>query len=147
MKSNIGPIDHDIPETSVQATVAAQQASSVLLANAMIAVWDTNGALIILRALLDQGSQSAFITKYAAQTLCLKRKKIRALVSGIGAKTQSASHAIDVSLMPRFQSEFTINTEAIILPRLARITNLDCDENDFDFINNLLIADHFIDLD
>lgn len=77
------PISNDID--IVQANVATQ-ATSVLLATALIGVYAKDGSRILLRALIDQGSQSAFVSENAVQTLRLKRNRINATVSGIGAK-------------------------------------------------------------
>lgn len=71
----------------------------------------------MLRALLDQGSQSAFITEAAAQTLKIPRKDINATITGIGAVAQTAKSAIDLSVFPRFESDFIMNINAIILPK------------------------------
>ena len=129
-------------ETShIQATVALNRAGSVLLATAMIGVRDKSGTMILLRALLDQGSQSAFITENAAQSLRLPRKSINAIVSGIGATEQIAKHTMQLAIFPRFDSNFIINSEAVILSKLTKITHVNHDENDFEFVNNLTLAD------
>ncbi|XP_055308589.1 uncharacterized protein LOC129572612 [Sitodiplosis mosellana] len=147
VKANTAKVQHakqstDSNETIyVQSTIALQRACAVLLATAMIAIPDKNGSLILLRALLDQGSQSAFITESAAQTLRLPRKNINAVVSGIGAAQQTAKHAMQLSIFPRFESDFAINTEAIVLKKLTHITHFDYNEDDFEFINNLTLAD------
>lgn len=125
----------------VQANIATQTAGNVLLATALIAVADKNGTKVLFRALLDQGSQSAFITENVAQSLRLPRRKIKAIVTGIGAKAQAAKHSIDVTISPHFESEFNLTTEAIILPSLTKIRNSEFDKNDFSFITKLLLAD------
>lgn len=91
--------------------------------------------------LLDQGSQSAFLTENAAQTLKLQRKSIHAVISGIGAKAQRAKHTVDIQIFPRFESDFIISTEAIILPKLTKITHTDYNKDDFEFTNNMTLAD------
>ncbi|XP_055309038.1 uncharacterized protein LOC129572946, partial [Sitodiplosis mosellana] len=84
--------------------------------------------MILLRALLDQGSQSAFITENAAQTLRLPRKRISAVVTGIGASEQMAKNTMQLAIFPRFESNFVINSEAVILSKLTQITHAKCDE-------------------
>lgn len=61
-KSNVATVGEDIPERLVQATVAAQLASSVLLATAMICVRDTNGSLILLRVVKTISNRPAIKT-------------------------------------------------------------------------------------
>lgn len=97
INSNIAQIELQSEPIHIQATVALQNNGSVLLATAMIGVRDKHGSIIMLRALLDQGSQSAFISEHAAQTLRLKRESIYAIVSGIGAKTQVANYAMEIT--------------------------------------------------
>lgn len=141
VRANVSQLEQANEHIFVQATVAAQQASKVLLATAMIGVTDKNGSPIMLRALMDQGSQSAFISENAAQTLKLQRLSISATVTGIGETPQSAKHAMNVTITPRFQSEFAIYSQAIVLRKLTKVINYAHDENDFNFLNKLTLAD------
>lgn len=111
IKSNLAQVE----TLNVHANLAVNHAGSVLLATAMIGVRNKYGETIMLRALLDQGSQSAFISESAAQTLKLRRESISAEITGIGAKTQNAKYAMELFLFPRFESDFSITTRAIIL--------------------------------
>lgn len=95
----------------------------------------------MLRALLDQVSQSTFISETAAQTLKLKRVKIEALVPGIGEKMQKATSMMQLQIFPRFESKFLMNTNAVILPKLTKITSNASTKMNFDFLNNLSLAD------
>lgn len=140
VKSNMALIESE-PVIICSNIALERTISSVLLATALIGVRTKYGEMITLRALLDQGSQSAFITEQAVQTLKIKRESINAIVAGIGGKRHVAKHAIEISLFPRFQSEFSINTYAIIMPKLTQVSSFDYDENDFNFINNLTLAD------
>lgn len=95
----------------------ANKNKKVLLATAMIAVVAKNGNVIALKALIDQGSQNAFISENAAQLLNLKRDKISATISGIGQVQQNASHSMSVQVKPRFSSEFVLDMKAIVLKK------------------------------
>ncbi|XP_031635226.1 uncharacterized protein LOC116348388, partial [Contarinia nasturtii] len=139
-KSNLASIAFGKP-IHVQANHAAYSDGTVLLATAMIAVLDKNRLPILLRALLDQGSQSAFISETAAQNLKLRRKRIYATVSGIGATIQVSKSAIMLDISPRFESDFIMTSEAIVLPTLTKKTNDSFAEDDFDFVNGILLAD------
>lgn len=59
----------------ISANVAAG-GSGALLATALITVETGHGELLILKALIDQGSQGAFIRESAAQLLKLTTKKV-----------------------------------------------------------------------
>lgn len=54
---------------------------------------------------------------------------------------QSTKHAMDLTLFPRFASEFRINAEAIVLPKLTKLRHDYKNENDFEFVNSLTLAD------
>lgn len=128
-------------KSHVQATVSMKKSDSVLLATAMIGVLSKNGSKVMLHALLDQGSQSACIRETAAQTLGLTRKSISAVVFGIGAKAQNANHSIDLTIFPRFESDFVMQYEAMVLPEQTKCTYRDSDEYELDLVNNLTLAD------
>lgn len=141
-RSNVAMVESMNNESiHVQSTVSLHLKRSVLLATAMVGVYAKNGNKIMLSALLDQGSQSAFITECAAQTLSLHRQNIVATDSGIGVKIQTAKHAMSLAVFPRFESDFIMNTDAIVLSQLTRISHGTYDENDFNFVNNLALAD------
>lgn len=59
--------------------------SRVLLATALIAICDSVGRSVKLRALLDQGSEMTFISERMAQCLKLKRVCCPISVSAVGA--------------------------------------------------------------
>lgn len=107
----------------------------------MVGVYDVNGAVTLLRALLDQGSQSSFISESAAQTLKFKREGVNALVSGIGNKMQKATAMIQVTIFPRFESTFEMKTNAVVLPKLTKISSHISTKLDCEFLNNLSLAD------
>lgn len=121
--------------------MARQNSGSVLLATIILGAFDKNGARILLRALLDQGSQSAFISETAAQTLRLSRQSINATITGIGEREQIANHLMNLTIFPRFESDFVLNCGAIILPKLTKLITSTRPKLDFDFIENLTLAD------
>lgn len=59
----------------------------VLLTTIQLKVKSADGNYVILRGLLDQGSQVNLITENVAQLLKLQRKKLHATVSGVGSTT------------------------------------------------------------
>lgn len=142
VQSHAGKVEISQSEpVNIQSMVTLQKSGSVLLATAMIGVLAKNGTRVLLHALLDQGSQSAFIKETAAQTLGLSRNNISAIISGIGAKKQYAKHSIDLTIFPRFESEFILQCNAIVLPELTKCSHYGSDKNEFNFVNNLTLAD------
>lgn len=141
IKANVAKTTEGEEVVRINSNVARQNSGSVLLATIILGAFDKNGARVLLRALLDQGSQSAFISETAAQTLGLPRKPINATISGIGEKEQKAGHLMDITVFPRFESNFILNCQAIVLPKLTKMVNNTQLKSDFDFIGNLTLAD------
>ena len=56
----------------------------ILLATAQVRVKSLHGEFIILRALIDQGSQITSISEEAAQILQLPRLKTNTIIQGLG---------------------------------------------------------------
>lgn len=68
------PIDSTRQLTSVSSNMAKKESGyGVLLATAVVMVQDRNRQLVPLRALLDQGSQSSFVSEEAVQILKLQK--------------------------------------------------------------------------
>ncbi|CAG9831346.1 unnamed protein product [Diabrotica balteata] len=65
---------------------ASHKEGEALLATAVVHIRDAKGDSHIMRALIDQGSQCAFITEQAATTLGTTRKPLQATISGIGSQ-------------------------------------------------------------
>lgn len=100
-------------------SMSANNSVGVLLATAVINVNSVHGIPISMRALIDQGSQSAFITENAAQILNLPRKRISATIVGIGQHVKHANHSIRIGIRPRTASGFGMSTDAVILDKLS----------------------------
>lgn len=76
----------------------------------------------MLRALIDQGSQTSFITEEATQRLNLKKIKNIAKIVGIGAASAGTSnHSTELQIHPRNSSDFTLTVKAMILKSLTRL--------------------------
>lgn len=98
---------------------AATNTINVQLATALIQVKSATGEKHMLRALIDQGSQSSFITENAADLLKMPRKHISVQIAGTGAIMQRAKHEININITPRHSSDFQLNANAIILNKVS----------------------------
>ncbi|CAG9826470.1 unnamed protein product [Diabrotica balteata] len=79
------------------------------------------GSSQLMRALIDQGSQSSFITEQADTSLGIKRKAVHAQISGIGNKDQRTSKwSVTLNLEAHFKNEFEMRTEAIVLRKITK---------------------------
>ncbi|XP_037959436.1 uncharacterized protein LOC119688843 [Teleopsis dalmanni] len=101
-------------------TMNTGTAENVLLATAQVRVKSVQGEMIMLRALIDQGSQTTAVSEEAAQILNLPRKKVKMEVQGLGGTPVGVAKAkINLQIHPRFTSKYKINAEALILPSLV----------------------------
>lgn len=107
----------------------------------MVAVVAQNGEKILLRALIDEGSEGAFITAQAVQTLKLKMQQASIDMIAIGEVSKTSNYMVDLVIMPRFDSTFVLKTGAIVLKKLAKVSGCDPSIAELDQINNLTLAD------
>lgn len=123
--------DHKI-EAKSEATTTSHMARNyirrsvtILLATARIRVTDRNGMLHHARALIDQVSETSFISEALAQKLRLPRKNatvavIRECCVG-GNQTGVARGRVTIKVMSHFEdSELSVTT--LVLPRLTEYT-------------------------
>lgn len=116
--------------------------SKVLLATALVSVRGKNGENYALRVLVDQGSQSSFITEGAVQLLKLQKMKQRNRVSGINSEEELCNFIVDLQIGPRFTSSFILQTKAIVLKNLVNLKRKTIQyEQSFNHLNNLHLAD------
>lgn len=108
------------PNTSSNTNHSSSTDKSVLLATAWVNATTNLGTSHTLRALMDQGSQSSFITENAAQTLGLPKIPIKAEITGLGdGSPKLAKWKVCAILKPRFPSNCTFATDLIVLPQLT----------------------------
>ncbi|XP_071056302.1 uncharacterized protein [Onthophagus taurus] len=92
----------------------------VILATALIFVSDSRGESIIVRALIDQGSEVSFISESLMQRLRLQRRSASVPISGIGSQKLSISSGMTtVRLCSRTNPFVSFNEETLILPKLT----------------------------
>lgn len=94
-----------------------------LLATALVKAESRDGSKLILRALLDQGSQASFISEAAVQLLRLKKIAVKSVISGLGdAKSSFTSKAIvKVTIQSLFDANFTLPVTAHVLNTVTSV--------------------------
>ncbi|XP_063902582.1 uncharacterized protein LOC135122314 [Zophobas morio] len=98
----------------------ASPAMGVLLATALIEVRDNGGNSKVLRALLDCGSQSSFISQQAFHLLGLSRRHTSGLVQGLGQVVTAANlGSVIITFRPVGQLRPTFKVNALILPKIC----------------------------
>lgn len=115
----------------------------ILLATAIVRLRSDHGHEVVVRALLDQGSQATFITEDVAQKLKLHKVPIVASITGIGhSETTQIKHQATVTINAHFQDGLNLQANAMILKTFNSIlpsTNV-CDAN-WSHVQDLVLAD------
>lgn len=126
----------------VNTHLAHDNSNEVLLATAQVKTIAHDGTTIILRALLDQGSQVSLITENAAQRLQLKRNKLSAVVSGVGASATTKCKGVLRLKCQAIYSEFNININALIMKTITnKLPSKTINKDSFEHIQHLQLAD------
>ncbi|XP_011883742.1 PREDICTED: uncharacterized protein LOC105570900, partial [Vollenhovia emeryi] len=93
---------------------------TVLLATAQVGALSSNGEIVRVRALLDQGSEASFVSESAAQLLQLPRRTVEISLRGISGRRAGAAHsAIRLVLSSLVDPRSTVEIDALVLPRLT----------------------------
>ncbi|KAJ0169499.1 hypothetical protein K1T71_015086 [Dendrolimus kikuchii] len=97
--------------------------SQVLLATALVkAESPRKNMTIVLKSLLDQGSQASFVTESAVQLLGLKRIPETSTISGLGGdrdSTIASKFTVVLNLQSRIDSTFKLSVKAHVLKKLT----------------------------
>lgn len=114
-----------------------------LLATAIVRS-EKNGQDVDIRVLIDSGSQCSFLTEELSQRLNLIKQKVNPIdVSGLGiSKSADIQYMVTLNLKPRFDSNFCINVDALVLPKITRsLPNEYIEKNEWAHIKNVILAD------
>ncbi|GFV26019.1 DUF1758 domain-containing protein [Trichonephila clavipes] len=94
------------------------KSKSVLLSTAICFIRDSFGKMQEVRAVLDGGSISNFISQQCMNTLNLKREKINILVSGLHNSELTIKSRINATLANRGNS-YETNADFFVVPRIT----------------------------
>lgn len=94
----------------------------VLLATAIVSVQSKVGIVHHLRALIDNGSQSSFITERAVQLLNLKKIPSKTQVYGLGRCDAGTSVSHTKFIIGSLRDPlFALQMEALVMPKLSSL--------------------------
>ncbi|KAL0810543.1 hypothetical protein ABMA28_010663 [Loxostege sticticalis] len=104
-----------------QTAPARSKQTTVLLSTAQVVAYDNNGVLHIIRALLDSGSQSHFITKECCDRLGIQLPDTeRTIVKGFGGTEKVIkSNLIDLKIFSRFNSNVCFNISSLVVDQVT----------------------------
>nr|XP_042913527.1 uncharacterized protein LOC122273550 [Parasteatoda tepidariorum] len=109
-------------ESSVSHAFSTRSLNSnklVLLSTALINIWSPlNNKYVLIRALLDNGSQSNYLNSDTCFDLGLKREKINISVSGLGENKMNVKWKA-TSLICNKDLSFSSQVELLIVPRIT----------------------------
>lgn len=97
--------------------------------------------MLLLKAIVDQGSQSAIITENALQLLKLKGERVRGGIDGVEGKESIANKRVSLSIKPRFLSDYTLESDALVMKKITNLSVFKGDLSQYDHLQNLKLAD------
>ncbi|XP_055916655.1 uncharacterized protein LOC129949299 [Eupeodes corollae] len=119
-----------------------RQTHQVLLATAVVKARAADGKLRLLRALIDTGSETSFITEAAAQLLKLEKRRTIAEVSGLGLVSSGITqHSVEVRFASR-HSTFETAVQALVFKSLTgHLPTQRVTPGNWDHLKGLSLAD------
>lgn len=114
----------------------------MLLATAMIKTYDINGQVVLLRALIDSGSEGSLLTEQAADKLQLKMSTSNRWIQGLVGQHSQPLRKLHMKIQPRFESPFAIKLDFYVLKSLTKmLPGNDLCTSTWKHINKLVWAD------
>ncbi|GFX01589.1 DUF1758 domain-containing protein [Trichonephila clavipes] len=116
----IGEISKEVSSQGLDLFTATSyvKSKSVLLATAICFIRDSFGKMQEVRALLDGGSTSNFISQQCINRLNLKREKINILVSGLNNSELTIKSRVNATIANRGNS-YETNADFFVVPRIT----------------------------
>ncbi|XP_062526847.1 uncharacterized protein LOC134199613 [Bombyx mori] len=102
---------------SMVASHHSTKQSTALLATAMVLARNEHNQTVVLRALVDQGSQASFLSEKAAQMLKLTRQSARGSIIGVGSTRTNVDHVVQLKIGSRWNPSFEINIQAYVMSK------------------------------
>jgi len=129
--------------TSLFASATRRPRSHVLLATAQVRIGASSGRSIVVRTVLDQGSEATFISESVAQALHAKRIRMPVSISTVGgAQVGTVRQALNIHITPIKSETSPLTTTALILPSLTSYApKRICDLFAFSHVSELNVAD------
>lgn len=108
------------PQTISVSPHLVSQKKSVLLATALVTVFSATGESILVRALIDQGSEVSIVAESLAQCLNFPRFSNSIAIFGIGGESSTSARELpSFQIASRFNQHQRHCINALILPRLT----------------------------
>ena len=119
----------------------------VLLSTALVNVQDSKGSWRTCRALLDNGSQSNFISEKLCKNLNLKVKDINLPIISISDTTTMAIHQVKINITSHDFEGYQDTLECVVLPSISgSIPNAQIDTSCINIPYHITLADPDFDI-
>lgn len=125
-----------------QVSLTCSTGSTVLLGTAIIHVSDASGKYQAVRAVIDSGYLTSFLTNDCAQRLGLKREKCKSQLTGLGGSVVRDQGIVSCAIKPINSNSPVLNTKAVIIPKIAgNMPSVTLPQNVVDEYKDLVLAD------
>lgn len=115
--------------------------SEVLLSTAEVLVVDNTGATHKVRALLDSGSQSSFISSKLVNKLNLETSEVNMSIMGINTSITKANKVVKICIKSKF-NEFSVQLKFIVLNKITNnLPMIAINKNKLKIPTNINLAD------
>lgn len=133
-----------LPSTTTTLLSNTFDSTPILLATACIYIDAQDGSRHIIRALLDTGSQSTFISEHLVQKLQLKRNPISIKINGLGESMDLSRSYVQTTIRSQHNSNSCISISALVISRITTyIPDGLVSSFDLNQFNHLQLADQF----
>lgn len=114
-----------------------------LLATAMVIVRSERDHTTVLRALIDPGSESSFISEKATQLLQLTRTTAKRSIIGMGSMKTNVNQVVQFKVVSRYKSDYSIQVEAYVVSQqlTAKIPTKSLAVHNWPHLEGLHLAD------
>lgn len=139
-------------EINVKTLIATSEESDFrdednLLATAMVNVYTKNGDKVVLRAVVDMGSQSPMITERAQQALGLETVTVNAGVDGVDALQTRTKKRTKLNIFSRFSNDYALHIKPLVMKNITNLRVFKDDLSKYEHLQNLKYADPSISSD
>ncbi|XP_076301463.1 uncharacterized protein LOC143219345 [Lasioglossum baleicum] len=111
------------PSTEVSSHLASTLAvstSGILLATAWVQISVPSGRCVIVRALIDQGSEASFVTEAMVNLLRATRTRVATSISAVGGiHVGTLRHTVRLHVAPRNSAAPSVVTTALVIKSLS----------------------------
>lgn len=140
-------VDNSCASTSAMLSKTSQVSMStnggdVLLSTVLLKIKDIFNNFHTIRAILDSGAQSSFISLNCANKLGLQKFKLGLSLQGLGGMCATAKSGVNCTIGSLLNSDFTFDFHAVVLEKICeQIPAFSFSAKNLPFISNLKLSD------